>query len=1245
MLANVATTPIRLEHLHLVLNQDYSRGANVGMNGAENTAALSADADVGASAGVKATGALETHSFANMRTRLNHDSVLLLLQIARTLDKEDVTPRQRLAFVLRVIQRAREQLGRPNRHALRKNESTLITHVLAIARPCGENAARAVQAVQKVMAQHARLRSLRLSPLAYRGLIGHFSNCARPSLAVDAFYGALRAYGPDAGGALTFVSLIDALLRNELDDAAAIVWEMVRSPPFSECVLMDAALLDAGAHVLLCETSRKHAMAQTETERTKSSRARSKRIVEMQLFERQMNEQARWIGTKYRELGVPPRRHALAALTRACIDAGKLGAARAHLQWSARLGYELREVDLQAYMSACAVFNEPQQLLYLGLGSALRNERVPLLRDYTAELFAVVCNGQLDVRDAAACLHFLLSPPLLGIHRGVTDPLTRQYALYIGARASNAQLIRRLTADMHYVAIVRDMYESLHEKAVSSDDEGSDDAGENRLVASAHSFYGAKVISSLLALRLPPPRGFVHLPRQGTWTAVQASEGLGAQKHMSRESSPLLNEQLEFVLHEHETHPDAELLAAIAQSMLKTVRDEEGRRVGGQHEAQFMLDEWSVHAALRMARLMPDTPRDCARFRFLFGLRLLQAARLQGVEFNSFTLTHMLPLARSCNKVNVTEAIKHLIQRQAEQGQRLSPHAIAVDRLLSPIAYYGLISHYALCVRPELCLAAFYELLRVHGAGAAGADAFAGVMHGLLNSRNVRGAVRAWCAMRERSTPAFDRLVIDSHVLTAGARLCATASPQDFFETDSLAEHAQWIAHQHKVLALVPSCLTLHQLTVACIHASDFSQALSYMRAVLDAGHALQERQVQAFIRETANRGAQQYLLPLGKVLARRHGARDLAENKQTQLATDERQRLRLLRRFLEALYDAVCERQLHAHDAYVAARHVFESWIWGSMWDGTLLGAHTLAPEPLATRIDSEARMLDSVLASYMVFLAASAEDVPFALRVADACHAREPDLKANMLKAFAYAALIEQCLRERRVAAVLGLAFGGELDVDRGNNKESQVTLRHGSQQQRIDAYVSACVAASVILTCGRLGRMDLCGTVYAQLAPVSRTVSAATSYMLQLALTRPSRTRAAIRVFRKLHERHAWSLGEVTYSALGSVLLRGARMREIDAHEAAELLQYIEHFIDGERAEWANKGQDPFKLRAELEDALSRSSPGPHRADLEREWARVRRKSDTLNRLRAKVGRLRSLIRRGVRRKERATRNRET
>ncbi|KAA8490715.1 hypothetical protein FVE85_4346 [Porphyridium purpureum] len=315
----------------------------------------------------------------------NHLTVKYALRLTRKMS--DKTPRAKLAFAVRVVQRARRDNARLDSYSL--------LHTLALAKPFRKvNLIRALKRVveQHHMEQEHQQNNRRHSQAAllmetYFRLVSHWALCGRPALRDASVLEMMRAY--QTQDADVFERLLSYLIYRQQTDAAVAIWKLMGAPALPAGQPIDVGLLNAGT--LLCSVTHDAAQAQ--------------RIVR-----------------KYKEMCFTPKTDVFFVLMSIFIKAKRLDRARKLMRWmSGLVGYKyvLHERELHEYVRICLESGtEAEDLLPLAdllvcterlCGNAV--DRLGFFRAYFKALQSGVSEGRLSsrVREVADCAGACLS--------------------------------------------------------------------------------------------------------------------------------------------------------------------------------------------------------------------------------------------------------------------------------------------------------------------------------------------------------------------------------------------------------------------------------------------------------------------------------------------------------------------------------------------------------------------------------------------------------------------------------------------------------------------------------------------------------------------------------------------------------------------------------------------------------------------------------------------------------------------
>ncbi|KAA8493878.1 hypothetical protein FVE85_5015 [Porphyridium purpureum] len=527
--------------------------------------------------------------------------------------------------------------------------------------------------------------------------------------------------------------------------------------------------------------------------------------------------------------------------------------------------------------------------------------------------------------------------------------------------------------------------------------------------------------------------------------------------------------------------------------------------------ARTQYSEGTLSLLLRIARAAPEGDGD-ARAPLHFAIKALQTSRTHGVVLDSHILMHVLPLAAPLRKLNLVLAVKRLVQRQDFQLHH--------EAQLSLVAYHGLLALFGACRRRAL-VRDVYDEMRLTHINAFNADTFRCLMHSFVQCKDSRTAFRVWQMLR---TEPYATLINVSHnagLLETGALVCAGVAER--------AAEARWIAttYRNMVPELPLPARTLHHLCWSLVRDGSFAEARALMDWALKVAGGvrahendpLDARCLYTYMHECIEKGASKELLPLAHVLT-------LPEAR-THLGANEHDRVQLVREYVRSLDKQVREGLLDAREAAVYAQRVFVHWKYNH----------------------------DAALSSHMVCLAAREPTLmDFALRVVEAVRqANRADGHSDLssgsqtLRAFAYEALVEHHVREKRVHDLIDVLFGASLDV-----------------------HDASFAAASCIYAFGRLGRLELCKQVYK---------SCSTGRGCECF---PD----AVALFREMQCTYGSKLNEQTYLALTDVLEKTSA--QIAPEVVAEMLLCLEEFMGATDVQ----KQSRVQRRAEIERVLTRA-----------------------------------------------------
>ncbi|KAA8500090.1 hypothetical protein FVE85_7675 [Porphyridium purpureum] len=356
------------------------------------------------------------------------DLVLLMAEKA-----ENRSFRARLRFAVRMLQKARrDRLRILARHAkegrkkfqgerLPQIYSNSLRRLYKLAEPL-----RKVNVILAIKRYIEQQEGKSLDADAYHLLIGHFAACDRLDLVEIGLHEALRACRTvsAASFALILRNFLNRQAKDRNHDAAEHVWKMLRAPPFSECVKLDADLIRCGAWVF-CFRDVDDA------------------------------DEANWIADKFRELRVPPHIDTLHVLVSALIRGGNFNAACMQMLHMIRLEYKVECKQMYEYMGACMRRERPEELVRLAhvlmnfkRRRSQNDEKAAVVRAYLETLYRAGLQDRLDVHPAASCAQRVFT-----FHQ-MNDNRSASFVVYLLARAgkldpANFDAALRLADEMH----------------------------------------------------------------------------------------------------------------------------------------------------------------------------------------------------------------------------------------------------------------------------------------------------------------------------------------------------------------------------------------------------------------------------------------------------------------------------------------------------------------------------------------------------------------------------------------------------------------------------------------------------------------------------------------------------------------------------------------------------------------------------------------------------------------------------
>ncbi|KAA8494260.1 hypothetical protein FVE85_4235 [Porphyridium purpureum] len=462
--------------------------------------------------------------------------------------------------------------------------------------------------------------------------------------------------------------------------------------------------------------------------------------------------------------------------------------------------------------------------------------------------------------------------------------------------------------------------------------------------------------------------------------------------------------------------------------------DVEGANMDHLQMAQVLLrtnakfDTVTFRSSLLFAKQIPDVdPRGKLRF----AIRMLQHAREQNLPLNAHVIIHFLALARPCHKVNVILALKRMMLEN--QALKL-PQMRRTDNRDS--------GHED--DRP------FEQMI---GNNPIELTMFDSLLRFLLAHKRTRHAADVWKLLRSSTLLGISAgPVVDASLLGSGVWACAVT--HDFNEVE-------WIAKRYSQLNIVPDVRSLHVLAFVCIRNAQFKAAAAKMQWIIQLGYVLHERELRQYLIEAVKQDKHsrtdsdvkesfyERLALLGDVLIK---ARDLC--------TTKRDQLRFLRTYFNVLYDGVTDGRLKAHERNMTsvALGVYRHW-----------------------------RIEDSIVSSYMVYIACCAERFDVALQVARKSHRQihisRKKKEHGTMRGFAYEALATLSAKVDRIDEALNLVFRPDLD-------------------EPVNANRAAFVITTFIYIFGQLGRFDVCRKIFDSFSSVyPHHLAVATAYEMAL------------------------------------------------------------------------------------------------------------------------------------------------
>ncbi|KAA8497448.1 hypothetical protein FVE85_1177 [Porphyridium purpureum] len=544
------------------------------------------------------------------------------------------------------------------------------------------------------------------------------------------------------------------------------------------------------------------------------------------------------------------------------------------------------------------------------------------------------------------------------------------------------------------------------------------------------------------------------------------------------------------------------------------------------------FDAVTLEASLDLARRAPDlTPRA----KLAFVVRMVQQARKHRVQLDSRVLMQCLILAKPCRKVNVVVATSRVMLQQQKQAlQKLRDH-------LNESAPAGANMHNA-----------SVELLA--GRDVLDAVVFDALLRFFLRHQQTAVAAELWSELWIPGLAASNTAQLDASILESGAWVCA--------KTGNATEAAR-VAELYQKLGIKPDARVLHLLVSACVRAAQFGIAREYMQWICSLGYTLHECELRQYVRAglSANKADE----PLDELLLTL--ADEVLTDRDVVLCSDERNRVRFLRFFFNTLHTCVSDGRLPVHikrplfaprDAFQCAQYLFARW-----------------------------KTTDSGISSCMVYLASRAGCLSMAMRVALASHEQAPPLHGNaskiphgMLHAFAYEALVEQCLKQDRMGLALDLIFDQE-------------------DENLLNARRTAHMMTPYLKTLGRLGRLDLCHKLFRTYEQWCDILVRPAGVYMKL-LSKAGYHAKALTLFRKLHAIYGSSDLKATrrlFRVLSSVVLQassrtryGGSQLSVDVIEdmVRVMKKYVRQLDRSPTEACENPGEvSPKKCRSRLRD----------------------------------------------------------
>ncbi|KAA8496296.1 hypothetical protein FVE85_0025 [Porphyridium purpureum] len=414
----------------------------------------------------------------------------------------------------------------------------------------------------------------------------------------------------------------------------------------------------------------------------------------------------------------------------------------------------------------------------------------------------------------------------------------------------------------------------------------------------------------------------------------------GAARPVRQEgSTESLNTQLEFALQHRKAGPED------AQKVLDAA-----------HGTKY--DYWTL---LFLMRAASNASLDDARRTLPFMVRALQNARRDGVGFHAIVLKHLVPVALRAGKVNISVAVKNLIQKQPEYS------------VVSALEMKLLIKQFAAMHRTKWMRAAFDELVLVHGHDSVDSDAFSHLLEGYLKNEEPDAAMEVWKMMRNE--PFLQRIQMNSGKLELGARMCRETTV-----TDGLYDITEYIADMYREKArrrvrFVPTNDALHNLASAFIRRTHWDRALSCLQRMQSLQYRIHAWIVRQFVATCVRDMDLRDLPKLAITLSMCEPGR---------FASSDEQRLDILHAIIDAIYMGVIKGALEPKAAASAGKEVFSRW-----------------PRLVEDKSTTSAIMYMNTLGN----------NLEYAVRTADIHHMKFG--KQGMLHTFAYKTFVRRCVQ----------------------------------------------------------------------------------------------------------------------------------------------------------------------------------------------------------------------------------------